>query len=282
MVERVLDTCDIKESSRSSYRYGIRDFVKWNHEGILGPDTLVSYKRFLQGRTDLSISTKNQYLSGVRIVLRKLHEVGVLERDFGKGVKGFKVTSEHKRNPITDEEVTRVFNLVREMKDKRLLVLYTLLYFQGLRQKEVLTITVEDFDPEGKTLRILGKGRDDLEKIDLHPQTVKVMKWYLKENNLKSGYLFWSRQNRSGHMTRQNLNWLIRQVHEKCGITNVGHGWRKVFVSKLIDSGMDLLTVSSFSRHQSIEMLKVYYDRLSRKKVLPKYYQVFSNDVSVM
>jgi integrase len=156
------------------------------------------------------------------------------------------------------------------------------MYLQGLRQKEILGLRVEDYEPDSLSLWILGKGRDDKERVDLHPQTVRVLDQYLKETGRKSGYLFGSRQNPNGPMTYQNLNVLIRKVHGSVGIKNKGHSWRKVFVSKLIESGMDLLTVSSFSRHQSIEMLKVYYDRLDRKKNLPKYYEVFSNDGSVM
>lgn len=281
MFESVLERVDISTGTRRTYRYGVRDFVSWNVEGTLDVSTLVQYKNYLRERTDLTTGTKNLYLSGVRTVVKTLYTLGVLERDIGVGLKGFKINRGHKKGPITDEEVDRVFRLVRELKDKRLLLLYTLLYFQGLRQKEVLTVQVEDFNRESKSLWILGKGNDEKERVDLHPQTVNVLEWYIKETGTKSGYLFWSRQNKSGHMTSQNLNWLIRKVHEEVGITNTGHSWRKVFVSKLIDSGMDLLTVSSFSRHKSIEMLKVYYDRLDRSKKLPKYYEVFSNEVSM-
>jgi integrase len=68
---------------------------------------------------------------------------------------------------------------------------------------------------------------------------------------------------------------MIRAVHEACGIKNTGHAWRKAFTSKLIDSGLDLLTVSAFTRHKSISMLQVYYDRLDKGKKLPIYYETF-------
>ena len=161
------------------------------------------------------------------------------------------------------------------MSRSRLSLIYTLLYFQGLRQKECLTIRVEDLNLGNKTLSIIGKGRDDRELIDLHPETVRVLVWYLEETELKSGYLLYSRKKKSGHMTPRHLSHLLKTVHEKCRLETKGHSWRKVFVSKLIDSGMDLLTVSQFSRHKSIEMLKVYYDRIDHKKKLPKYYEVF-------
>ena len=280
--EKVLDRVDVSETTRRTYRYGVRDFLEWNSEGRLDPSTLIQYKTYLRNRSDISTGTKNLYLNGVKSVVRTLHTFGVIEKDPGKGLKGFRVSRTLKRGPITDSEVKKVFGFIQESEDLRLLPLFTLMYLQGLRQKEILGLRVEDYEPDSLSLWILGKGRDDKERVDLHPQTVRVLDQYLKETGRKSGYLFGSRQNPNGPMTYQNLNVLIRKVHGSVGIKNKGHSWRKVFVSKLIESGMDLLTVSSFSRHQSIEMLKVYYDRLDRKKNLPKYYEVFSNDGSVM
>ena len=277
MFGTVLDQVDISEGTRKTYRYGVKDFLSWNLEGRLDPFVLRDYKNHLRERTDLTTGTKNLYLSGVRTVLKTLFIHGVLQSDPTKDLKGFKMTRTHKSGPISDVEVTKVFRLVREMRDRRLLLIYTLLYFQGLRQKECLTIRVEDLDLGNKTLSILGKGRDDRELVDLHPETVRVLQWYLTETGLKSGYLLYSQKNKSGHMTTNHLGHLIRTVHKRCGLETKGHSWRKVFVSKLIDSGMDLLTVSQFSRHKSIEMLKVYYDRIDHKKKLPKYYEVFGS-----
>jgi site-specific recombinase XerD len=277
LFQRVLDQVDITEGTRKTYRYGVKDFVSWNVEGRLDRPTLTRYKNYLRERTDLSTGTKNLYLSGVRTVVRSLFVNGVTPTDPSKDIKGFKVTRSHKSGPITDDEVSRVFKLVKKMTDKRLLVIYTLLYYQGLRQKECLTIRVEDLNLSIRSLSIVGKGRDDRELIDLHPETVRILEWYLKETELKSGYLLWSRKQKSGHMTSRHLSHLIKTVHEQCGLETKGHSWRKVFVSKLIDSGMDLLTVSQFSRHKSIEMLKIYYDRIDHKKKLPKYYEVFGS-----
>lgn len=280
MFGTVLDQVDISQGTRTTYRYGVKDFLSWNHGGRLDPFVLRDYKNHLRERTDLTTGTKNLYLSGVRTVLKTLFIHGVLQSDPTKDLKGFKMTRTHKSGPITDDEVTKVFRLVREMRDRRLLLIYTLLYFQGLRQKECLTIRVEDVNLESRALAILGKGRDDRELVDLHPETVRVLNWYLIETGLKSGYLLYSQKNKSGHMTSRHLSHLLKTVHQKCGLETKGHSWRKVFVSKLIDSGMDLLTVSQFSRHKSIEMLKVYYDRIDHKKKLPHYYETFITPIS--
>ena len=83
---------------------------------------------------------------------------------------------------------------MRKNPDKRLLLIFTLLYFQGLRQKEVLDLRVEDFDAAGMTLNILGKGRDDREKIDVHPTAVEALQRFIKLAELKERILFASRR----------------------------------------------------------------------------------------
>lgn len=266
---------DIKQSTKSVYKYGLRDFLKWNAERALDATTPIQYKVFLRARTDISTGTKNLYLSAMRALMTQLHRSSVTDRDFGKSVRGFTLSRGHKKSPISDAQVEKVFTYIRKKKDKRLILIFTLLYFQGLRQNEALTIRVEDCLLDERSLWIEGKARDERERVDLHPRTVEIIRWYLNEANIKSGYLLYSKRNATGHISRIQIGRLIAAVHKACGISNGGHGWRKVFTSKLIESGLDLLTVSSFTRHKSIEMLKVYYDRLDKQKKLPTYYGTF-------
>ena len=65
------------------------------------------------------------------------------------------------------------------------------------------------------------------------------------------------------------------KIHRELGISSNLHGWRKVFTSKLINSGMGLLTVQTFTRHKSIDQLQIYYDRLDKESSLPTYYESF-------
>src|ERR1017187_6371565 len=214
LAEGVFAVTDLKESTKQTYRYGVRDFLGWNTAQTLDPTTVIRYKTHLRETTDLSTSTKNLYLSGIRTFTRRLFELGLVERDFGKGIKGFSVSRQHKRAAISDTQVEQVFRYLRKNPDKRLNLIFTLLFFQGLRQKEVLDLRVDDFDADGMTLNILGKGRDDREKIDLHPKTVEALRRFIKQAELNSGFLFSSRQNRSAPISRIQLGRLIRRVHK--------------------------------------------------------------------
>ena len=274
-IERLLMLLDVKQSTRNVYKYGLRDFTAWNATQTVDAAIVLRYKQFLRERVDLSTSTKNLYLSAVRALTSQMYLSGAIERDFGKGVKGFTQTRGHKKSPISDEQVEKVFAYLKKKNDKRLTLIFTLLFFQGLRQKEIITARIEDFNAGERTLMIWGKARDDQERIDLHPQTVAVIERFLALSGLKSGFFLYSKKNPKGHMSSIQLGRIIRELHAACDIKNSGHAWRKVFTSKLIDSGLDLLSVASFTRHKSIEMLKIYYDRLDKQKKLPLYYDTF-------
>ena len=123
------------------------------------------------------------------------------------------------------------------------------------------------------------EGRDDVESIDLHTYTIESLTAYLQVAKLGSGWLFPSTRSESGHMSEVQLHRIVQDVHKTLGLAHTVHAWRKAFTSVLIDSGMDLISVSKFTRHKSTQMLDVYYSRVDKKKKLPVYQEAFSRSV---
>lgn len=274
-VHKVLATTDLKPSTRRTYLFASRHFVEWAAARPIHQMILVEYKTHLR-ETRLSAKTCNLYLASVRTVFRQLHLTGALPFDASKAVKSFSISRTHKRPPITDRQIERAFDFAETSGDFRLQLFLTLMFRQGLRQKEVVDLRVEHFNEHAGTLAILGKGRDDRELIHLHPQTVRVFRHYLDELGINSGFVFPGRKDRSRHLTTAALYRLIREMHRSCRIANSPHGWRKVFTSKLIEAGMNLLDVQAYTRHAGLSQLQVYFDRLQIQKTLPTYYAAFS------
>lgn len=272
LVDHVFAVTDLRPSTRRTYKLAARVLTEWAVGRPLHVRVLVEYKEFLDRRTDLAVKTKNLYLSAARTVFRELFTLGVLPFDASKPVRAFDTSRIHRRPPITDAQVAKAFRYAARQRDLRLLLILNLLYRQGLRQKEVVDIRVEDFNESAATLAILGKGRDEREPINLHPETMKALRAFLSATGLRAGYIFASRR---GHIRTSGLYKAMRRLHKACGIPNTPHGWRKVFTSKLIDSGMNLLDVQAYTRHRGLSQLRAYYDRLSFRKTLPAFYQTF-------
>jgi integrase len=105
---------------------------------------------------------------------------------------------------------------------------------------------------------------------------VSILADYLSRTRLKSGPLFPSRKKGRGESLSSNMIYrLVMKVHRQLGIAKNVHGYRKVFTSKLIESGLNLLEVQSYTRHRDVSQLQVYYDRLDKTKTLPTYYATF-------
>lgn len=278
MVRGVFERADLRPSTRKTYEFAVKDFLRWAEGRSLDQTVLVRYKSDLRARTDLSPKTANLYLAAARTVFRQLFALGVLPFDASKFVRSFDVGPGHKRSPITDAQVARAFAYAAKKTDSRLVLILNLLYRQGLRQKEVVDLRVEDFNDATATLAILGKGRDDRELINLHPETTRALLHYLDARGIGTGYVFPSSKAPGSHIGVAALYRIVRELHVACRIPNSPHAWRKVFTSKLIESGMNLLDVQSFTRHRGLGQLRVYFDRISFAKSLPAYYAVFARE----
>lgn len=279
VIAAVLASVDARESTKKTYRYGLRHFLQYCEQKQLTRNTLLEYKQALTADTSLKTATKRLYLNSAKLLFRQLYHQGTLPRDISTTVRGFSVTREHKADPLSEQDVRRVFTFLAEQHDTRLRVMFALLYFQGLRRGEVVKLRIDDFHPNAKTMNVVGKGRDDTESIDLHSHTIDSLTHYIKAANLKSGWLFPSLRSKSGHMSEVQLHRIVQEVHKKLGLAHTVHAWRKAFTSVLIDSGMDLISVSKFTRHKSTQMLDVYYSRVDKKKKLPVYQEAFSKSV---
>ena len=139
---------------------------------------------------------------------------------------------------------------------------------------------VTDINLRDKVAFIRGKGRNDKESVYLHPSTVKVLREYLRLYRFCEGALFQSDSNhcRGGQLTTKSVREIIKRTFHTLQIDGSAHGFRHYFVTKLIKSYKEeLLTVSKYSRHRSIQMLEVYNDEVIRQEDLPRYYSVFKD-----
>ncbi len=67
---QVFDLLDISDSTRADYKARIRLFMQFIEGKGLNRNSYLEYKRHLAQRTDISISTKNKYLTCAKIFLK--------------------------------------------------------------------------------------------------------------------------------------------------------------------------------------------------------------------
>ena len=125
--------------------------------------------------------------------------------------------------------------------------------------------------------RALGRGRRGLRpalrpRHEGDPQArMRALKDYLKRESLRSGFLFPSPHNPANPISQPTCWRRLKRVFESVGLDTNPHSFRKSFVSGLIGGRMDLITVSRFSRHRSIQQLQTYFDRVSLERSFPQF-----------
>jgi integrase/recombinase XerC len=278
----ILSGLDITESSRLDYRSRIGLFLDFIRNNGFDANSFIEFKRNLAKRNDYSVSTKSKHLAVARILLKELARRQIIPMDITNNVKSFQQDGKHKRFGLTQEEVSILLSKLAGMpvnaKNARLKAMLSLLIYQGLRQIEIIRLDVGDLNFKQRVAFVRGKGREDREGIDLHPQAVETLRSYIDICNIKSGPLFYSLSNhgRNQRLTTKSIRVLVTDFLKEAGIENSTHGFRHYFTTKLIEEfSNDLFTVAKFTRHKSIETLQIYNDNISRKNSLPKYYKAF-------
>ncbi|OGG55138.1 hypothetical protein A3D62_00860 [Candidatus Kaiserbacteria bacterium RIFCSPHIGHO2_02_FULL_49_11] len=269
-VNTMFDTLDVCGATRKEYTARAGLFLSFVRARGFNQQSLLSFKRYLEHRTDYSVSTKNKYLATARVLLKELERRGLIPFGVMRGAKCFRQSKKHRREGLTDKEIQLLGVKLKYLPDtprnSRLRALFSLLAFQGLRQIEIVRLDVEDIDLRRGVAHIHGKGQDDKELVYLAPASVKVLKEYLYTHKLTEGALFGSLGNRKTE--RLSTMTIKREVGGLCrelGIEKTVHGFRHFYVTELLKS-MDVRDVRKFSRHRSLEMLMVYDDEVSVEK----------------
>lgn len=284
---KAFDLLPVNETTRADYKARIGLYVDFINQHGLNRNTLLDYRRYLDSRTDYSVSTKNKYFTSAKRYTGVLHTAGLLPVDItkdisGKDLKGFKQNKKHKKDGLQTDEVQRLSEYLQSLEptlpNYRLKAMLALFMYQGLRQIEVIRLDVTDLDLKNGKAFIHGKGRDDKEPIALHPYTAQALADYLKASGKKSGALFTSNSNNSYNqrMTTRGLRKVITGVLDNLGIDNSVHGFRHYFTTTMVKHYKgDLLTVAHYTRHKNLEMLQVYNDAINAEADLPRYYKAF-------
>lgn len=207
--------------------------------------------------------------------------------DITANIKSFKQDKKHKNTGPSDTQVKLIWEKINQLtadcKTTRLKAILALLIFQGLRQIEVVRLNVTDINLGASTAMIRGKGRDDKESIDLHPQAVTALKTYLAINKLADGPLFVCKSNNhlNKRLTTKSIRNLVKGFLSTLEIDKTTHSFRHYFTTALIKQFKgDLLEVAQYTRHKSLEMLQIYNDRVKKESDLPMFYGAFNGVLS--
>ena len=281
----VFEHLDIIDATKAEYQRRLTLFLDYVEAEELTINTFLNYKRLLGNRENLSVSSRNKYLTAARIFMRELHRRGVMPMDITLNVRNFRQDKHHKKDGLTEQEVELVRDWCYMHVDNfRDVAIICLLFYQGLRQAEVCRLNWEDISWRGNVAWILGKGRDDKEPIYLHPNTmIALRRMYVMGGLWKRprGAMFRSKTCRSqqNRLTTRGLRHMVKKMFAEMYIEGKStHSFRHYFATTLLKAYEGNVTeVMQYTRHRSVQMLQIYNNRIIEEADLPKFFHTFDS-----
>lgn len=279
-----------RDASRNTLEAYGRDLLSF-HENLSNNKDLSSVsrediERYLGDLDTLgrAASTRARVLSSLKSFYRFLFLEGLRDDDPAAQISGPRLG---KRLPATLSE-TDVDALISELyKDsenpsKRLrnIAIVEILYATGLRVTELVSLPVAATTGDPRMILVRGKGGRERMVPLSDPARQAITEWLVDRNSNKaiksSTYLFPAR-GKSGHLTRQSVFLMLKDLAAKAGLdpSKISpHVVRHAFATHLLSNGADLRAIQTLLGHADISTTEIYThvleDRL-RELVLEKH-----------
>lgn len=243
-------------------------------------------------------STVNRYLCAVRRVIKEAwrHQL-ITAEEYQRATDVQSVTSTRlpTGRELENYEIRGLINACLDDEDNPTLgirdaAIISLMYSSGLRRAEVVTLDLHNLNLSKGELQVIGK-RNKERKAYLAKGAVRAVKKWIELRGIEPGPLFYSvnkgeniiryrkerlskEEKKQGvkpkqivaRMSDQAIYHIIDKRAKQAGLANktTPHDMRRTFVSDLLDSGVDLATVSKMAGHDDTNTTK-RYDRRSSK-----------------
>jgi site-specific recombinase XerD len=158
--------------------------------------------------------------------------------------------------PLAEADLVAFFKVIDSIRDR---LLFLLMLRCGLRVSEACSLTWNDVDLQGSSLRINnGKGQVD-RVVYIAPDLEKALQLW-QTRTTPSPYLFPSRRRRSAPLGRGDVHWQMKKYLRLAGIQSnySAHCLRHTFATQLLNAGVSLEVLKELMGHRSIQMTLRY------------------------
>jgi integrase/recombinase XerD len=224
-------------------------------------------------------ATANRILTAVRSVLKECRQLGLISLEQQMRVSDIPpIRGERlpKGRMLTSDELTKLFRVCAEdlgAIGRRDAALLAILYGTGLRRSEVVGLDLCDHDATTGALIVrAGKGNKDRQLFTGSGAAQAVREW-LAIRGHAPGPLFVP-INKSGRLIARRLSdkaivHILKERATEAAIKAFSpHDLRRSFISGLLGSGVDLVTVSAMAGHASVTTTAKYDRRGEEAKRL--------------
>ncbi|MED4990107.1 site-specific integrase [Parageobacillus toebii] len=246
--------------------------------------TRMQYQKFINKKLDAMKESTVKSLHGTFMtIVNKAVEHGIIDRNKFQGISISKGNEEEKIKFLTKEEVEKLLMVAKTFEFDEYMSVFILLR-TGLRKGELLALTWDDIDFDNKLMTI-NKNRNHLGTFP--PKTKKSNRVISMDNKLTKElkrFQLWQAKNKLqfGRYQFNNyvlvdrygvpyhewkINAILENMAEKANLSPISpHALRHTHAVMLLESGVDIKTVSDRLGHTKINMTADVYLHVSRKQ----------------
>ena len=235
--------CEEKsQSTVEKYIRDVRAFKIWAEEREITKKLMLEYKNAL------IMSYKPRSVNSVLSSLNSLFDY--LDWQDCK-VKTLKI----QREIFTDKSRDRLLKAAKDKKNERLYYLMQTICATGIRVSELRYVTVEAVNCGQANISCKGKMRT----VILPKQLCKLLKAYIKEQKIKSGSVFISKNGKP--LDRSNIWADMKKLCETAGVARskvFPHNLRHLFAKTYYSLERDIVRLADILGHSSINTTRIY------------------------
>jgi integrase/recombinase XerD len=275
LVDTFINSQDVKESSKSTYRRTLKQYFSWIYKNGYSLNE-ITRQHVLEYKNELLNKGKSSLTVGSYItVVRKFYEwteSNKIYPNVAKGVKSPTRIQAFRKRPLSVEQINRLLDYFSN-KDIRDYAIVNLLLRTGLRTIEVVRANVEDITFKGsqRVLLIQGKGRVDKDDfVILTDKTFEPIRRYLDTRGKVSGSepLFISNSNNSkgNRLTTRTISYIVKEGLKAIGLDErcfTAHSLRHTTAVNILIGGGTLEMVQFTLRHTNPSTTQIYTSTLN-------------------
>jgi len=280
LVDRFIESQDVKLSSKKLYRRTLKQYFKWINlknyilTEIARPQ-IIQYKEELLA-SGMSSLTVGSYITSVRRFY-EWSEANKYYPNIAKGIKSPKRKQQFKKQALLPEQAKALLNYY-ECKGKRDYAIINLLLRAGLRTIEVIRANVDDITFKGsqRVLMVHGKGRDEKDNfVVLTDKAFTPIEEYLKTrgkiNSLEPLFISTSNNSKGGRLTTRTISKIAKDGLKAIGLDDksfTAHSLRHTTAVNILRAGGSLEMAQFTLRHSNPATTQIYTASLNEERRL--------------
>lgn len=282
IINEWLDSADIAEVSKKSYRAKVNLWFRWLNHNYLDVrraehQQVLDYKRYLEnsGRSTLTIDS---YITAVRLFYRYCKKMGYCAYDITEGVRCSTKVKGYRKSALSVEDATRLLDSIdtATLTGKRDKLAISMMLLLGLRTCELERINVADVVEhyDVRVVKIQRKGRHDKsEALALTPYIDTLLCDYMSEREVEdmNEPLFMSTKTRGERLLRITISKMVHNRLKKIDICDpkiTAHSLRHTCACMLLSEGVEMETVRDILGHTSTNTTRLYVAQMQSQLLI--------------